>query len=314
MSSETRSSPPESAATKACDSLPREVHDLMNAHLREEGLPEATMPVRRVDLILKGQKALVTGANSGIGKAVALALAHAGADVVVNYVSRADAADEVVREAELCGVKAFAHKANVAKEDEVQGMFQKMVAEFGTIDILVNNAGVQKDAPIDQMSLADWRFVLEVNLTGQFLCAREAIREFKRRGIRKEVSCAAGKIICMSSVHEVIPWAGHVNYAASKGGVMLMMKSIAQEVAPHRIRVNSVCPGAIRTPINMEAWGTPEAYRELMKLIPYKRIGEPDDIGRSVVWLASDDSDYIHGASIFVDGGMTLYPGFETGG
>jgi glucose 1-dehydrogenase len=286
----------------------------MNAHLREEGLPEATMPVRRVDLILKGQKALVTGANSGIGKAVALALAHAGADVVVNYVSRADAADEVVREAELCGVKAFAHKANVAKEDEVQGMFQKMVAEFGTIDILVNNAGVQKDAPIDQMSLADWRFVLEVNLTGQFLCAREAIREFKRRGIRKEVSCAAGKIICMSSVHEVIPWAGHVNYAASKGGVMLMMKSIAQEVAPHRIRVNSVCPGAIRTPINMEAWGTPEAYRELMKLIPYKRIGEPDDIGRSVVWLASDDSDYIHGASIFVDGGMTLYPGFETGG
>lgn len=179
MSSQTRSSPPESASTKACDSLPREVHDLMNAHLREEGLPEATMPVRRVDLVLKGQKALVTGANSGIGKAVALALAHAGADVVVNYVSRPDAADEVVREAELCGVKAFAHKANVAKEDEVQGMFQKMVAEFGTIDILVNNAGVQKDAPIDQMSLADWRFVLEVNLTGQFLCAREAIREFK---------------------------------------------------------------------------------------------------------------------------------------
>jgi glucose 1-dehydrogenase len=118
----------------------------------------------------------------------------------------------------------------------------------------------------------------------------------------------------MSSVHEVIPWAGHVNYAASKGGVMLMMKSLAQEVAPHRIRVNSVCPGAIRTPINMEAWGTPEAYRELMKLIPYKRIGEPDDIGRTAVWLASDDSDYIHGASIFVDGGMTLYPGFETGG
>ena len=164
------------------------------------------------------------------------------------------------------------------------------------------------------MTLADWQFVLDVNLTGQFLCSREAIREFKRRGIRQEVSCAAGKIICMSSVHEVIPWAGHVNYAASKGGVMLMMKSIAQEVAPHRIRVNSVAPGAIRTPINMEAWGTPEAYRELMKLIPYKRIGEPDDIGRAAVWLASDDSDYIHGATIFVDGGMTLYPGFETGG
>jgi glucose 1-dehydrogenase len=295
-------------------SMPAEHEELMQQHLREENLPEAVMPAMPVARVLKGQKALVTGANSGIGRAVALSLARAGADVVVNFVSRPEAAEEVVKEASSCGVNVFAHRANVAKEDEVQGMFKKMIQEFGTIDILVNNAGLQKDSPIDGMSLADWQFVLDVNLTGQFLCAREAIREFKRRGIRREVSCAAGKIICMSSVHEVIPWAGHVNYAASKGGVMLMMKSIAQEVAPHRIRVNSVCPGAIRTPINMEAWGTPEAYRELMKLIPYKRIGEPDDIGRAVVWLASDDSDYIHGASIFVDGGMTLYPGFETGG
>jgi glucose 1-dehydrogenase len=288
--------------------------DLMQQHLRDENLPEAVMPTCPISKVLKGQKALVTGANSGIGQAVALALAHAGADVVVNYVSRPDAAEAVVREAMRCGANVYAHKANVANEAEVQGMFKKMIQEFGTIDILVNNAGLQKDAPIDQMTLADWQFVLDVNLTGQFLCSREAIREFKRRGVRKDVSCAAGKIICMSSVHEVIPWAGHVNYAASKGGVMLMMKSIAQEVAPHRIRVNSVCPGAVRTPINMEAWGTPEAYRELMKLIPYKRIGEPDDIGRAAVWLASDDSDYIHGASIFVDGGMTLYPGFDTGG
>jgi glucose 1-dehydrogenase len=294
--------------------LPAEHHELMQQHLREENLPEAVMPAVPFLKSLKGQKALVTGANSGIGKAVALALARAGADVVVNYVSRPEAADEVVREAISWGVKAFSFRANVAKEDEVQAMFKRMIEEFGTIDILVNNAGLQKDAPIEQMTLADWQFVIDVNLTGQFLCSREAIREFKRRGIRKEISCAAGKIICMSSVHEVIPWAGHVNYAASKGGVMLMMKSLAQEVAPHRIRVNSVCPGAIRTPINMEAWGTPEAYRELMKLIPYKRIGEPDDIGRTAVWLASDDSDYIHGASIFVDGGMTLYPGFETGG
>ena len=294
--------------------MPTEHEELMQQHLRDEQLPEVVMPAVPINRVLKGQKALVTGANSGIGKAVALSLAHAGADVVVNYVSRPEAADEVVKEASQCGVNAFAYRANVASEDEVQAMFKKMIQEFGTIDILVNNAGLQKDSPIDKMSLADWQFVLDVNLTGQFLCAREAIREFKRRGIRKEVSCAAGKIICMSSVHEVIPWAGHVNYAASKGGVMLMMKSIAQEVAPHRIRVNSVCPGAIRTPINMEAWGSPEAYRELMKLIPYKRIGETDDIGRAVVWLASDDSDYIHGAGIFVDGGMTLYPGFETGG
>ncbi len=290
-------------------------HDQLTLdHTRAENLPDVVMPACPINKVLKGQKALVTGANSGIGKAVAIALAQAGADVVVNYVSRPEAADEVVKEASRCGANVFAHRANVAKEDEVQGMFKKMIQEFGTVDIVVNNAGLQKDAKIEDMTLADWQLVLDVNLTGQFLCSREAVREFKRRGIRKEVSCAAGKIICMSSVHEVIPWAGHVNYAASKGGVMLMMKSIAQEVAPHRIRVNSVCPGAIRTPINMEAWGTPEAYRELMKLIPYKRIGEPEDIGRAVVWLASDDSDYIHGASIFVDGGMTLYPGFETGG
>jgi len=288
--------------------------ELMRRHLRDENLPEAVMPACPINKVLKGQKALVTGANSGIGQAVALALARAGADVVVNYVSRPEAAAVVVKEAMRCGANVYAHQADVRKEDQVQAMFKKMIQEFGTIDILVNNAGLQKDARIEDMALADWQFVLDVNLTGQFLCAREAIREFKRRGIRKEASCAAGKIICMSSVHEVIPWAGHVNYAASKGGVMLMMKSIAQEVAPHRIRVNSVAPGAIRTPINMEAWGTPEAYRELMKLIPYKRIGEPDDIGRAAVWLASDDSDYIHGATIFVDGGMTLYPGFETGG
>lgn len=294
--------------------MPTEHEALMQQHLREENLPEAVMPAIPMSKVLKGQKALVTGANSGIGKAVALSLANAGADVVVNYVSRPEAAEEVVEEARRFGANVYAHRANVANEEEVQAMFKRMIQEFGTIDILVNNAGLQKDAPMDQMSLQDWQFVLDVNLTGQFLCAREAVREFKRRGIRKDISCAAGKIICMSSVHEVIPWAGHVNYAASKGGVMLMMKSIAQEVAPHRIRVNSVCPGAVRTPINMEAWGTPDAYRELMKLIPYKRIGEPDDIGRAVVWLASDDSDYIHGASIFVDGGMTLYPGFETGG
>lgn len=291
------------------------VHErLMQEHLREENLPEAVMPACPIQKVLKGQKALVTGANSGIGQAVALALAHAGADVMVNYVSRPDAAEVVVKEAMRCGSMAYAHRANVANEAEVQAMFKRMIQEFGTIDILVNNAGLQKDAALDEMTLADWQGVLDVNLTGQFLCAREAVREFKRRGIRREVSCAAGKIICMSSVHEVIPWAGHVNYAASKGGVMLMMKSIAQEVAPHRIRVNSICPGAVRTPINMQAWGTPDAYRELMRLIPYKRIGEPDDIGRACVWLASDDSDYVHGASLFVDGGMTLYPGFETGG
>lgn len=277
--------------------------------------PPVVMPSLEQQHVLKGQKALVTGASSGIGKQVAIALGHAGADVVVNYVSGAEKAEEAVGEIKRrCGIEAMAIQADVANEAQVQAMFRTMCREFGTIDILVNNAGLQKDAPFDEMTLAQWDTVIAVNLTGQFLCAREAVREFKRRGVVPKVSCAAGKIICMSSVHDVIPWAGHVNYAASKGGVSLMMKSIAQEVAAWRIRVNAISPGAIRTPINMEAWETPEAYAELMKLVPYKRIGEPDDIGRAAVWLASDYSDYVIGHTLYVDGGMTLYPGFETGG
>jgi len=264
--------------------------------------------------VLKGQKALVTGANSGIGLGVALALGRAGADVVVHYVSSDETAQQVVEDIKRGGVQAYAHKADVSKEDQVQAMFQRMFAEFGTIDILINNAGLQRDAAFDQMTLEQWSTVININLTGQFLCAREAVREFKRRGVVPEVSCAAGKIICISSVHEVIPWAGHVNYAASKGGVMLMMKSIAQEVAPYRIRVNSIAPGAIRTPINTSAWNTPEAYDALMTLVPYKRIGETDDIGHAAVWLASDAADYVTGISLYIDGGMTLYPGFATGG
>lgn len=279
-----------------------------------EPLPDVVMPACPIRKVLKGQKALVTGANSGIGKGIAIALAHAGADLVVNYRSNPEGAEEVVREAMRCGSRVYAHQADVSQEDQVQAMFQKMYQELGTIDILVNNAGLQQDAPFDEMTLKQWNTVININLTGQFLCTREAVREFKRRGVKPEISCAAGKVLCISSVHEVIPWAGHVNYAASKGGVMLMMKSIAQEVAPYRIRVNSIAPGAIRTPINREAWETPTAYQSLMKLIPYKRIGEVDDIGRAAVWLASDDADYVHGTSLFVDGGMTLYPGFEAGG
>ena len=276
--------------------------------------PEPVMPACSVQQLLRGQKAIVTGASSGIGKAIAIALGHAGADVVVNYVSGPEDAEAVAAEAGSCGSKTMTIRADVSKEDEVQAMFAQVIREWGTVDILVNNAGIQKDAPFHELTLAQWQRVIDVNLTGQFLCAREAVREFKRRGVRKEVSCAAGKIICVSSVHEVIPWAGHVNYAASKGGVMLMMKSIAQEVAPWRIRVNSVGPGAIRTPINTDAWGTRSHYEALLKLIPYKRIGEPEEIGRAAVWLASDESDYITGTTLFIDGGMTLYPGFETGG
>ena len=277
-------------------------------------LPAAVMPSCPAHKLLLGQKALVTGASSGIGRAIALALGEAGADVVVNYSSAAKSADAIVEEIKEGGSSALAIQADVSNEAQVTRMYQQMFEEFGTIDILVNNAGLQQDAPIHEMTLAQWNRVIDVNLTGQFLCTREAVREFKRRGVNPDRSCSAGKIICISSVHEIIPWAGHVNYAASKGGVMLMMKSIAQEVAPYRIRVNSISPGAIRTPINMQAWDTEEAYEELMKLVPYKRIGEPDEIGRAAVWLASDYADYVTGISLFVDGGMTLYPGFETGG
>ncbi|WP_448203833.1 glucose 1-dehydrogenase [Azospirillum sp. sgz302134] len=263
---------------------------------------------------LAGQRALVTGGNSGIGRGIALALGAAGADVVVNYVADDAAAEAVADGIRAHGARALPVKADVAREDQVEAMFDAADEAFGGLDILVNNAGLQRDAPIEAMTLEQWNTVVGVNLTGQFLCARAAVRAFKRQGFRPERSRSLGKIVCVSSVHEVIPWAGHVNYAASKGGVMLMMKTLAQELAADRIRVVGVAPGAVRTPINTHAWNTPEAHAELLKLIPYKRIGEPEDIAHAVVWLASDAADYITGTTLFVDGGMTLYPGFESGG
>ena len=263
---------------------------------------------------LSRQTALVTGANSGIGEAVAKALAAAGATVAVNYVARPEEAARVVAEIREGGGEARAFPGDVGDEAQVQAMFRQVLGAWGTIDILVNNAGIQHDAPVAEMTLAQWSRVLSVNLTGAFLCSREAVREFLRRGSVPEVSRAAGKILFISSVHEVIPWAGHANYAASKGGVLMLMKSLAQELAPQRIRVNSICPGAIKTPINTAAWATPEAEAELLRLVPYGRVGEPADIGRAAAWLVSDEADYVTGTSLFVDGGMTLYPGFGTGG
>jgi glucose 1-dehydrogenase len=263
---------------------------------------------------LKNQKALVTGANSGIGEACALALGAAGAAVAINYVSRPEDAERVAQQIRQGGGEAIALQADVSREEQVTVMFAELLKTFGTIDILVNNAGLQRDSPFHKMTLGQWNTVIGVNLTGQFLCAREAVREFLRRGVVSRVSSAAGKIICMSSVHEVIPWGGHVNYAASKGGVMQLMKSMAQELAPKKIRVNSIAPGAIKTPINRSAWDTPGAEAELLRLIPEGRVGVPEDIAKAAVWLASDASDYVTGTTLFVDGGMTLYPGFATGG
>ncbi len=263
---------------------------------------------------LKGQSALVTGASSGIGKAIAIALGEAGADVAVNYVSNPESAEEVAEKIRSFGSKAIVLKADVSKEDEVKSMFTAMFDAFGTIDILVNNAGLQQDAKFHDMTLAQWNKVIDVNLTGQFLCAREAVIEMLRRGVVPGRSAACGKIICISSVHELIPWAGHVNYAASKGAIKMFMQSLAQEYGAQKIRVNSICPGAIQTPINTAAWSTPEAMASLLTLIPYNRIGQPQDIGNLAVFLASDASDYITGASIFIDGGMTVFEGFAEGG
>ncbi len=264
--------------------------------------------------ILQDQVALVTGASSGIGKAISLAMADAGAKVVINHIADEDSADQMVQDIQKDGGSALAVQADISREDQVTQMFRSACREFGTVDILVNNAGIQKDAGFLEMSTDDWQKVLDVNLTGGFLCAREAAKEFCRRGVVADRSKAAGKIIFISSVHDVIPWAGHANYAASKGGVNMLMKSLAQELAPRRIRANSISPGAVKTNINREAWESAEGEEKMRTLIPYDRVGETEDIAPVAVWLASDEADYITGAVIYVDGGMLLYPGFRTGG
>jgi glucose 1-dehydrogenase len=264
---------------------------------------------------LKDQVAIVTGASSGIGAGCAIELAAAGATVVVNYPAArsVEKTQKIIDQITAAGGKAVMFQADVSKEEDVMAMFRHTIEQYGTVDILINNAGLQKDAKFADMTLDDWNFVLSVNLTGQFLCAREAVKEFLRRGNNGK-SKSLGKIICISSVHEVIPWAGHVNYAVSKGGIMMLMKSVAQEYAAQKIRVNSIAPGAIATAINKENWDSEEDMGKMLELIPYKRIGQPDDIGRAAVWLASDDSEYVTGTTLFVDGGMLLYPGFEDNG
>ena len=231
----------------------------------------------------------------------------------INYLNGRESAEELAGHIQKAGGHAVVLQANVSKESDVQTMFSQLIDAFGRLDILVANAGLQRDAAITEMTLEQWRTVIDVNLTGQFLCAREAIKQFLAQRASPH-SKARGKIICMSSVHEVIPWAGHVNYAASKGGIMLMMKSLAQEVAEKKIRVNGIAPGAIKTNINKGVWSDREQARQLLKLIPYGRIGEPEDVAKAAVWLASDESDYVTGTTLFVDGGMTLYPEFREGG
>lgn len=263
---------------------------------------------------LRGQVAIVTGSSSGIGQGCAIALGREGVRVVVTYHSDEEGAQKTVAAIEQAGGEAFYVQADVAEEESVDALFAACLERYHSLDILVNNAGMQKDAPFVEMSLEDWNMVLKTDLTGQFLCARAAARQFIKQGVRKEVSRAAGKIISMSSVHDAIPWAGHANYAASKGGVKLLVETMAQELAKNRIRVNSISPGAIRTDINKAAWEDPEDMKDLLTKIPYQRIGETEDVGNLCVFLASDLSDYITGATIYIDGGMMLYPSFREGG
>ncbi|SDI12879.1 glucose 1-dehydrogenase [Chryseobacterium taeanense] len=269
-----------------------------------------------MEISLNNQVAIITGASSGIGSGIAKSMASAGATVIVNHSSEhsRDDANAILKKITDAGGNGIIYQCDVSKEDQVVRMFQDVVSQFGTVDILVNNAGVQKDAKFTEMTLEQWNTVIDINLTGQFLCAREAIKEFLRRGIDTSRSIACGKIIHISSVHEIIPWAGHANYAASKGAIRMLMQTLAQEYGADKIRVNSICPGAIQTPINKNAWDTPQALNSLMNLIPYNRIGKPEDIGNLAVFLASDLADYISGASIFVDGAMTTFESFSTGG
>lgn len=258
-------------------------------------------------LDLKDKRALVTGANSGIGEAVALMLAEAGADVVVNYVAHPEAAEAVADQIRAKGRKALTILADISDADAVARMFAKMQAEWGGIDILVNNAGVDgKPNTAWETDPKTWTKVLEINLFGAFYCSREALGRM--------IPAKKGVIVNMSSVHEVIPWSGFSAYTASKAGVSMLTKTLAQEAAPYGVRVLAVAPGAIKTPINQNVWGDPAGLADLDQKIPMGRMGERDEIARMVAVLASDLASYATGTTLFVDGGMIDYADFAHGG
>ena len=258
---------------------------------------------------LQGQTAIVTGASSGLGQGIAIEMGKEGANVCINYHSDEAGGNKTLKAIEETGGQGFVIQADVSKPEDVAKMFEQTIDRYGTVDILMSNAGIQKDAPFLEMSHQDWQKVIDVNLSGQFYCAQAAAQEFVRRGMTDR-SKALGKIICMSSVHDIIPWAGHINYATAKGGVLMFVKTLAQELGQQKIRVNAISPGAIKTEINENVWGDEAKRKELLQLIPYQRMGDTEDVGKLAVWLASDESDYVHGQTIYIDGGMTLYPGF----
>jgi glucose 1-dehydrogenase len=254
--------------------------------------------------LLEGRIALVTGATSGIGRGTAFELAAHGAAVAINHRDAPDAANEMAAAIEAQGGRALPVGMDVADEEDVVRAFDETEAGLGRVDLLVNNAGIEAPHKLVDMELDDWERVLRVNLTGAFLCSRQAARALVGAGAR-------GVIVFMSSVHEVIPWVSFSHYAASKGGMKLFAQSIARELAPHGIRVVSVAPGAIETPINEDVLQDPEQRQAVLDQIPYGRWGKVEDISRAVAWVASPQADYVVGATLFVDGGMTLYPEFE---
>jgi glucose 1-dehydrogenase len=259
---------------------------------------------------LENQAAIVTGASSGIGQAIAIELGAAGANVLINYHSDEEGAHKTKKEIEKAEGKCLIMQGDIGNPKEVDHIFAELKKNFGKLHLLVSNAGIQKDKPFTEMSLEEWDKVIQTNLSGAFLSSQAAAKAFLAQGMDEEISKAAGKIIFISSVHDIIPWAGRVNYTSSKGGLKMMMESVAQELAPHKIRVNSVSPGAIKTSINENEWKDGKGKKKMLAQIPYGRIGDPEDIARTVRWLASDEADYITGTTLYVDGGMTLYPSF----
>lgn len=255
-------------------------------------------------MLLEGRRAIVTGGSSGIGRSTALRLAQEGADVCVNHYSEHehDDAQAVVAGIQAAGRRGIAVQADVGAEDDVVRMVAQTVDAFGGVDLLVNNAGIEKQIPTLEMSAADWERVLRTNLTGAFLCLREAGRRM--------AADRGGVVVNMSSVHEFIPWPGFAHYCASKGGLKLLTQTTARELAPHGIRVVSVAPGAIITPINRFVLDDPEAAHAVVEEIPLGRMGQPDEIAAAVAWVASEQAAYVTGTTLVVDGGMSLYPKF----
>ena len=250
---------------------------------------------------LAGRRALVTGAASGIGRATALRLSAGGAAVAVNHIGDPAPAEEVV---ERLGGPGVAVAGDVADERDVVALFAAAEERLGGhVDLLVNNAGVEAPYPLEEMPLAEWQRVLDVNLTGPFLCSRELVR-------RLPGGAGPATIVNVSSVHERIPWPRFAHYCASKGGLKLFGETIARELAPRGLRVASVAPGAILTPINRQLIDDPEQRREQEEQIPLGRLGEPEEIAGAVAWLAGPDAGYVTGTTLFVDGGMSLYPRF----